>query len=148
MSLQFISQAIAIGKDVDLGNITGTGTFQTVTTSNTSQIGGSLISTIITSITVVGGLAFVLYFTLSALKWVISGGDKTKVAEAQAGMTQGAIGLIAIVASYFIIGIIGSVLGLDILNPFNILFSQNAPVTKGGPGGNYLGTGTYLNTIE
>jgi len=37
-------------------------------------------------------------------------------------MTQATIGLIAIVASYFIIGIVGAVLGLDILRPFKTLF--------------------------
>lgn len=114
------------GEGVGLGAIGGLGMFQTESISPSSAL-GKFISTIITSITVVGGLAFVLYFTLSALKWVTSGGDKTKIAEAQSGMTQGAIGLIAIVASYFIIGIIGSVLGIDILNPWKIISTSTTP---------------------
>lgn len=102
-----------------LGSITGVGQFQSGT-SDTSIV-GKLLSSLITTVTVIGGLAFVVYFFIGALKWITAGGDKGKVAEAQAGMTQGAIGLIAIVASYFVVGIVGNVLGLDIFNPITTL---------------------------
>jgi len=103
--------------------ISGTGAFQNITddASTKTQL-GSLLSSLITTITVVGSLAFVVYFTMGGLKWITAGGDKGKVAEAQTSMTQAAIGLIAITASYFIVGIVGSVLGLDILNPFATIF--------------------------
>ena len=99
---------------VNLGGITGSGAFQTAAPENML---GKFISSMITTLTIVGSLAFVIYFTLGALKWITSGGDKTKVGEAQSEMTQGAIGLIAMVTSYFLIGIVGKVLGLNILNP-------------------------------
>ena len=102
-----------------LGGITGVGQFQTGT-SDTSIV-GKLISSLVTTVTVVGGLAFVVYFFIGALKWITAGGDKGKVAEAQSQMTQGAIGLIALVASYFVVGIVGAVLGLDIFNPITTL---------------------------
>lgn len=102
-----------------LGSISGTGQFQTGT-SDTSIV-GKLISSIVTTFTVIGGIAFVVYFFIGALKWITAGGDKTKVAEAQNQMTQGAIGLIALVASYFVVGIVGGVLGLDIFNPITTL---------------------------
>lgn len=79
------------------------------------------LSTIVTVITVVGGLAFIIFFSLGALKWLTAGGDKNKVEEAKSQMTQGVIGLIAIVAALFVVGIIGGVLGIDILNPFATL---------------------------
>ena len=72
-------------------------------------------------------MAFVIFFTLGGLKWLTAGGDKTKVSEAQAQMTQGVIGLVAIVAGLFIVGLVGNVLGIDILNPFNTLFSSTTP---------------------
>jgi len=107
--------------DIPLGDpITGVGPLQNITDLQ-GQTGG-FISDLIATITVFGGLAFLVYFFLGALKWITAGGDKGKVAEAQASMTQGAVGLIALVASYFIIGIVGAVLGLDILNPFKVLF--------------------------
>lgn len=116
--MNFIKQAYA----ESLGGITGTGQFQNIT--NPTEQGSSFISTIITTITIAGSLSFVIFFTIGALKWITAGGDKGKVSEAQAQMTQGAIGLIALVASYFIIGIVGAVLGIDILNPFNGLFNS------------------------
>ena len=107
--------------------IIGTGKFQTaVTASGPSKELGTFISSIITSITVFAGLAFVLYFTIGAMKWIIAGGDKTKVSESKEQMTQATIGLIAVVVSFFIIGIVGSVLGLDVLNPFKTLFSSTS----------------------
>lgn len=103
----------------DLGNITGTGQFQKII-SSPKELTGKFISSMITTLTIVGSLAFVIFFSLGALSWITAGGDKTKIAQAQSQMTQGAIGLIAIVASYFLIGIVGNVLGLDILNPFSM----------------------------
>lgn len=119
---KFISQVMAA--DIPLGTgITGTGPFQTVLDRGATQTQlGTLLSNLITTLTVVGSLAFVIYFTMGGLKWITAGGDKAKVSEAQASMTQAAIGLIVIVVSFFVIGIVGAVLGIDILNPFKTLF--------------------------
>lgn len=111
--------------DIDLGaGVTGVGPFQELLggKSVVSKQMGDLLSNTITTLTVVGSLAFVVYFTIGGLKWIIAGGDKAKVSEAQQQMTQSAIGLIAIVSSFFIVGIVGAVLGIDILNPFKTLF--------------------------
>ena len=87
--------------DIPLGSgITGTGPFQAVLDQGATQT----------------------HFTIGGLKWITAGGDKAKVSEAQTQMTQAAIGLIVIVVSFFIIGIVGAVLGIDILNPFKTLF--------------------------
>ncbi len=106
-----------------LGGISGVGKFQAG--GDSTEQAGTFLSSIITTVTVFGSLAFVVFFTMGALKWITAGGDKTKVAEAQSQMTQGAIGLIALVASYFIIGIVGNVLGLNILNPISTLKSSS-----------------------
>lgn len=119
--MQLIKTILAA--EVDLGGITGVGKFQdaaTITDPKTSF--GTLITSLITTITVVGGLAFLIYFIVGGLKWITAGGDKAKVTEAQTQITQALVGLIIIVVSYFLVGIIGSVLGLNILNPFKILF--------------------------
>lgn len=109
--------------DIPLGDeIGGVGTYQTAVSGSVQTNLGSLLSNLITTISVVGSLAFVIYFTIGGLKWITAGGDKAKVSEAQTQMTQAAIGLIAMVSSYFIIGIVGAVLGIDILRPFATLF--------------------------
>ncbi|NCP47554.1 hypothetical protein AUJ42_00985 [Candidatus Collierbacteria bacterium CG1_02_44_10] len=109
--------------DIPLGSeVGGVGPFQTGISGAVQTGLGTFLSNIITTITVVGSLAFVIFFTLGGLEWITAGGDKAKVSSAQTQMTQATIGLIAIVASYFIIGIVGAVLGLDILRPFKTLF--------------------------
>lgn len=107
------------GSGTGLGSITGTGQFQNTTSDQT--LVGKFLTSMVTTLTIVGSLAFVVYFFIGTLKWITAGGDKGKVSEAQAQMTQGAIGLIAMVSAYFIIGIVGAVLGLDILNPMKAL---------------------------
>ena len=117
--------------DIGVGEIKGVGPFgfenQTVSGATTQTQLGSILSVLVTTMTVIGGLAFVIFFTLGGLKWLTSGGDKTKVQEAQTQMTEGVIGLVAIVAGLFITGIVGGVLGIDILNPFKTLFGATTP---------------------
>lgn len=111
---------------ITVGAIKGIGPFgfenETVSDVTTKSQFGSIFSMVVTTFTVIGGLAFAIFFTLGGLKWLTAGGDKTKVQEAQNQMTQGVIGLVAIVAGLFITGLIGGVLGIDILNPFKTLF--------------------------
>lgn len=67
--------------------------------------------------TIVGGLMFLLYFVFAALAWLSAGGEKGKVESAKTQMTNAALGLVVIIMAQFIIGIVSSVLGLNILNP-------------------------------
>ena len=103
---------------IDLGNITGTGQFQT---GNVNSQLGNFLSTVINTITVMAGLAFILYFAIGGLKWITSSGDKSRAEEAKTELTQAAIGLIVVAVSYFIVGIVGGVVGIDILNPCKLL---------------------------
>jgi len=79
------------------------------------------ISNIIGVLTLLAGIFFIIYFILGAFKWVTAGGDSGKVGKARDEMVQGVLGLIIIVMAYGIIGIVGSILGLDILNPAAVL---------------------------
>jgi hypothetical protein len=72
-------------------------------------------------ITTLAGLMFLMYFIFAALSWITSGGDKGKVEHAQNQMTNAAIGLIIVIAAYGIAGIVGGVLGIDILDPISLL---------------------------
>lgn len=115
-------------EDIDVGGITGIGPYGFTNTpvsgSETKIQFGDLLSNVIRTLTVVGGLAFVIFFALGGLKWLTAGGDKAKVEEAKTQMTQSVIGLVAIVAALFVVGIVGGVLGIDILNPFKTLFPE------------------------
>ena len=111
-----------LAKEVSLGQpIEGIGEYQKNAGGNTGSLLTDFLSSIITTLTVVASLAFAIYFIIGGLKWITSGGDKTKAEEAKTQMTQAAIGLIVVVISFFIIGIISNILGLDILDPAKVL---------------------------
>ena len=82
----------------------------------------NLITMVVGFLTIVAGLAFLIYFMIGGISWLTAGGDKGKVEKAQSMMTNGAIGMIIVIAAYGITWIIGEVLGIDILN-FNQLIS-------------------------
>lgn len=106
---------------INLGPVTGVGKFQENAATNPGTTLELFISTMVGVLTVVSGLAFLLYFLLGGLTWITAGGDKANTSKAQKQMTDAAIGLIVVVVSYFIAGVIGTVLGFDILNPAEAL---------------------------
>lgn len=76
-----------------------------------------LLSTTFSALTVLGGIFFIIYFVLAAFSWVSAGGDASKVGKARDKMILAVIGLVFLVMSYGLIGLIGSVVGLDLLRP-------------------------------
>lgn len=120
-----LATATAHAQTITLGPspITGLGKFQT--DAPASQL-TNFISTIINVITITAGLAFLLYFAIGGLKWITSSGEKARAEEAKTELTQAAIGLIVVAVSYFIVGIVGGVVGIDILNPGKLLGIQQA----------------------
>jgi hypothetical protein len=77
----------------------------------------NMVSFIIGVFTVLGGIFFIYYFVFGAFKWITAAGDSGQVQKARDQMTLGVVGLIVLIASYSIIGLIGTVIGLDLLNP-------------------------------
>jgi len=68
------------------------------------------------TVIIVGGLAFILFFLWGGLQWIMAGGDKGKIEEAKAKLTQGLIGLAVLAASYVIVKFIETAIGIDLLN--------------------------------
>lgn len=105
----------------------GEGTFlKTDTLTDAASVGelfARFASTIFGFLTLLAGLAFLLYFALGAIKWITSGGDTNQVEAARNQMTAAAIGLVAIIAAYTVAGIVSLTLGIDILNPAKALQS-------------------------
>lgn len=88
------------------------------------QVLGNLerfISTIIGVITVFAALYFIINFLMGAIGWISAGGDSGKISSARDRMVHGVIGLIIVVGAYAIMGIIGAIIGVDILSPATIL---------------------------
>lgn len=77
----------------------------------------STISFLITLMTTLGGLFFLYQLSMGGINWLNAGGEQKKVQESRDRITQGVIGLIILVASYAVVGLIGTVFGIEILNP-------------------------------
>ena len=86
-----------------------------------------MLSNTIGVLTLVGGLMFIIYFVLGGISWITSSGEREKVEKAKKQMTNAAIGLIIVVASYGIAFIIGKVLGIEILNPAYYIIDELSP---------------------
>ena len=61
---------------------------------------------IITVVFVIATLLALVYLIWGGIKWVLSGGDKTKVDAARAAIVASIVGLIIIFLSYFILNVV------------------------------------------
>lgn len=77
----------------------------------------SIISTVIGVITICAAIWFLIQFLIGGLNWIGAGGDKGAMETARNRILHAIIGLIIVVAAWIIAGVIGKVLGLNILNP-------------------------------
>lgn len=115
------------------------GVFAPPTLDNTTVLTytNRTISFVITLMTVLGGLFFLYQCLMGGFSWLNAAGDQKKVQEARDRITQGVIGLLLIVGSYAIVGLIGTIFGLDILNPGGFLertfIPATTPVVPAGP---------------
>lgn len=78
------------------------------------------LTNIIGFLTLLGAVFFIINFFTAAFAWLRSGDDKGAITKAQQKMVNSAIGLFIMVMAIGIIGIIGGVVGLDILNPASV----------------------------
>lgn len=82
-------------------------------TNITNQGGGGglalVLSNIIQIIFVLGGIAAVFMLVFGAVQWILSAGDKDKVAQARSRITYAIIGIILLALSFVILGVIGQV---------------------------------------
>ncbi len=75
------------------------------------------ISDIIGILTILGTLFFIVYAFISAFNIITASGDKGKLEKAQNRLIWSTLGLILMVATYAIIGLIGGIIGLELLQP-------------------------------
>lgn len=81
---------------------------------------GTVLKNAISLLFIVGGIGVLIYFIWGALDWILSGGDKEKVASARKKITNAIIGLILLSLSYFIVGLVGDIVGYNPLQPIQI----------------------------
>ena len=83
----------------------------------------SILSNVFGFFTILGAIFFLVYFLLAALQWITAGGDSGKVEKARNRIMNGVLGLIILVGAYAFIGLIGGLIGIEILNPAQLLES-------------------------
>lgn len=76
----------------------------------------NFFSNLLGLLTIIGGLAFLIYFVLGAFAWLSAHGNPENVAKAQRYISNALIGLILLVAAWAIIGIFGTILGFSLLD--------------------------------
>lgn len=64
----------------------------------------------------VAAVAFFIYLVYGGIRWIMGNGDKGKIEEARATITQGFLGLTVTVAAWAIFLLVDYFLGLDIAN--------------------------------
>jgi hypothetical protein len=67
-------------------------------------------------IAALAGLVFFFMFVSGGFKYLFSGGDDKKVAAAASSLTSAVIGLIGIIASWFVLQLIKNFTGVDVIN--------------------------------
>ena len=89
-----------------------------------------IISNVLGFFTIVGSLFFIVYFLIASMEWITSGGDSGKLSTARNKMLHGILGLVILVAAYGIIGLIGTIIGVDLLRPATLLESITPGATN------------------
>lgn len=86
------------------------------------SIFSKFLSSVIGLMTIIAVIWFIFVFVTGAISIINAGGDKALLETAKKKITTGVIGLVATIASMFIIKLIGYLIGIpDILN-FGVLF--------------------------
>lgn len=73
----------------------------------------NIIVNVISIFFAVGGIGTVIYFVWGTVDWILSGGDKEKVANARKKMTHAIIGLVLLSLSFVIINLVGTIVGFN-----------------------------------
>lgn len=74
---------------------------------------GALLNNVINAIAMGAGLLLFVYLIFGGFKYMIAGGDEKAVNEAKKILTNATIGLIIVVCAYFIVAIVGTILGFS-----------------------------------
>lgn len=82
--------------------------------------GGGLafyIATLWKTVVTVGGMAFIIFLVWGGIEYLMSGGDKGKISDAQSKITSSIIGIGILVGSYAVTLFIQAVFKINILRP-------------------------------
>jgi NADH:ubiquinone oxidoreductase subunit 6 (subunit J) len=77
-----------------------------------------ILATAVQLIFAFGAIAVIFMLLIGGVQWIISGGEKEKVAEARKRITWAIIGMITLSLAFVTLTIIGKIVGFNIIDPF------------------------------
>lgn len=98
---------------------------------NLSKTGGNInkltdvnkvIGNAITILITIALIAVLFMLIYGAFEWIISGGDKEKVASARNRITHALIGLLILGLAFLIVTVVGTIIGVNVLQGLTIPF--------------------------
>jgi len=81
-----------------------------------------LLAAIIRLFFIAGSVAVLVFFLIGGLAWITSEGDKGKLEIARNRLTFAGVGIVIIAATYAILQILGSFLGIDFFKGLIIIW--------------------------
>lgn len=76
---------------------------------------GDLITLFINIAIIAAAVIFFFFFVIGGIKWITSGGEKTKVESARGTLTSAVVGLVAVFAVFAVMRLIENLFGIDLL---------------------------------
>lgn len=95
----------------------------TQATNNAFDTFNNILTLAVGIMTVIAAIWFLFILITGAIGIMTAGGDKGKIEENRQKLFTGIIGLVIIISALFIANLVGTVLGINILNPGGILQS-------------------------
>jgi len=80
-----------------------------------------VISNILGFFTLIAGIAFLFYFIIGAINWIVSAGDPQKIQTSRQMIINAIIGLLITVIAYPAILIISRLLGIPLADPAELI---------------------------
>lgn len=82
-----------------------------------------ILSGIVGIMTIAAAIWFIFNFISGAYKFISAGGDQQKIQDAQKLLQNAFIGLFLVIASIFLLGLVGTIIGVPFLD-FGALFER------------------------
>ncbi|HEX8931554.1 MAG TPA: hypothetical protein VF810_00185 [Patescibacteria group bacterium] len=87
------------------GNICPTGQFSPLCSLRLDQ-GSSIVGRIVSILLIVAVVVALIFLIIGGLRWIMSGGDKSKVDSARSTVTGAVVGLVIALLAYFILNVV------------------------------------------
>ena len=128
--LQKLNQLALLAQFGDEGFIPPTDAYVEGAATNPAAVTVQFLSNLLGFITILAALFFIVWFFMGAFSWVTAGEDTGKVEKARTKMFHSVLGLIVVILSYSVIGIIGTIVGIDLINLEKTIKTVAPPLVK------------------